>query len=222
MECERRDDERLSEDKVDVLYGEADIEVRARVEAHLAACAACRDEMGSLARVRQDLAAWQLPRARPAYTPRGFVLPRWLAAAATLLVGIGLGLGASGYVSLRRALAAQEARATALEQGQRRAEAALAAALASPRPAAADPAALASLVDARVAEQLRTSETRQARQLELRLAGFGDRVEAQRRVDLARVAAGLSYLDGRHGQQLARTNELMGYVLQTASTSPRR
>lgn len=221
MECERRDDERLSGDKVDVLYGEADVEVRARVEAHLAACAACRDEMGSLARVRRDLAAWQLPRARPAFTPRGLVLPRWLATAAALLVGIGLGLGASGYVSLRRALAAQEARASALEQGQRRAEAALAAALSSPRPLA-DPAALASLVDARVAEQLRTSETRQARQLELRLAGFGDRVEAQRRVDLARVAAGLSYLDGRHGQQLARTNELMGYMLRTASTSPKR
>jgi hypothetical protein len=30
---------------------------------------------------------------------------------------------------------------------------------------------------------------------------------------MARVAASLSYLDGRHGQQLARTNELMGYVL---------
>jgi hypothetical protein len=36
-------------------------------------------------------------------------------------------------------------------------------------------------------------------------------------MDLARVAAGLSYLDGRHGQQLARTNELMGYVLEAAS-----
>jgi hypothetical protein len=46
-------------------------------------------------------------------------------------------------------------------------------------------------------------------------------MEAQRRVDLARVAAGLSYLDGRHGQQLARTNELMGYVLEAASLEER-
>ena len=30
---------------------------------------------------------------------------------------------------------------------------------------------------------------------------------------MAQVAASLSYLDGRHGEQLARTNELMGYVL---------
>jgi hypothetical protein len=40
-------------------------------------------------------------------------------------------------------------------------------------------------------------------------------------VDLARVAAGLSYLDGQHGQQIARTNELMGYVLGAASGEPR-
>ena len=31
------------------------------------------------------------------------------------------------------------------------------------------------------------------------------------------MAAGLSYLDGQHGAQLARTNELMGYVLETAA-----
>jgi hypothetical protein len=34
---------------------------------------------------------------------------------------------------------------------------------------------------------------------------------------MARVAASLSYLDGRHGQQLARTNELMGYVLEASA-----
>ena len=38
----------------------------------------------------------------------------------------------------------------------------------------------------------------------------------RRRVDMAQVAASLSYLDGRHGEQLARTNELMGYVLQAS------
>jgi hypothetical protein len=53
------------------------------------------------------------------------------------------------------------------------------------------------------------------------VAGWEERAEAQRRVDMARVAASLSYLDGRHGQQLARTNELMGYVL-AASQSQKR
>ena len=48
--------------------------------------------------------------------------------------------------------------------------------------------------------------------IDLRLADWQERTEAQRRVDMARVAASLSYLDGRHGQQLARTNELITRV----------
>jgi hypothetical protein len=212
MDCEQVGDERLQGDKMDVLYGEADAEVRSRVEAHLAACAACREELRALSGLRRDLAAWQLPRPRPAFTPRGIVVPRWLAAAAALLLGVGLSLGASGYLALRRALAAQEARAAELDERQRRAVAALEQVLARPR-AAADADALLSRLDARLDERLRAAESRQSRQLDLRLADWRGRSEAQRRVDLARVAEGLSYLDGRHGQQLARTNELMGYVL---------
>jgi len=199
---------------MDVLYGEADAAVRARVEEHLAGCPACREEMARLRALRRDLAAWRLPVARPSFTPRGVVLPRWLAAAALLLLGFGAVLGVTGYVSLRRALVAQEARAGELERQHREAVQALAAARES-RPAALDAALLASL-DARIDQRLRASESRQGERLEQRLADWGERAEAQRRVDMARVAASLSYLDGRHGQQLARTNELMGYVLEAS------
>ena len=216
MECERIGDERLQADKMDRLYGEADAEVRSRVEAHLAGCAACREELRALTGLRRDLAAWQLPRSQPAFTPRGIVVPRWLVAAAALLLGVGLSLGASGYLALRRALAAQEARAAQLEEGQRRAAAALEKVLAQPR-ASADADALLSRFDVRLDERLRAAASRQSRQLDLRLADWSTRAEAQRRVDLARVAEGLSYLDGRHGQQLARTNELMGYVLDATA-----
>ena len=41
-------------------------------------------------------------------------------------------------------------------------------------------------------------------------------------MDLARVAAGLSYLDGQYGQQVARTNELMSYVLDATGGEPRQ
>ena len=216
MQCDRVGDERLAADKMDLLYGEADAESRARVEAHLAACAACRDEMEGLRALRGELRAWQLPRARPAFVPRGIVVPRWLAAAAVFLAALGTTLGATGYVGMRRALAAQEARAAALEARQREAQAALEAALARRALPATDADALLARVDARVDEKLRAIETRQAQRLDLRLASWDERVEAQRRLDLARVAAGLSYLDGRHGQQLARTNELMGYVLEAS------
>jgi len=218
MQCDRVGDERLAADKVELLYGEADAESRARAEAHLAACAACRGEMEGLRELRGELRAWQLPKGRPAFTPRGVVVPRWLAAAAVLLAALGATIGATSHLQLRRTLAAQEARAAALEARQREAQAALEAVLARTASAAAPTAveALLSRVDARVDERLRASETAQARQLERRLASWDQRVEAQRRLDLARVAAGLSYLDGRHGQQLARTNELMGYVLEAS------
>jgi len=217
MDCERVGDEGLQADKMDALYGEADAAARARVEAHLALCAACRAEMAALGGVRRDLRAWTLPAARPFFTPRGVVLPRWLAAAALLVLGFGATLGVAGYASLRRALVVQEARAAELERRHREEVLSLQASLAR-RPAAspADAVLLAG-VDARIDERLRASEARQIERVDTRLAGWEERADAQRRVDMARVAASLSYLDGRHGQQLARTNELMGYVLEASA-----
>jgi hypothetical protein len=213
MVCQRFTDEQLQADKMDALYGEADAEVRERLEAHLADCPDCRAEQAALFRLRKDLQAWRLPGRRPAAVARGVFVPRWLAAAAALLIGIGLGLSVSGYFSLRRAVAEQDARAQALEERQQETARALAAALAGTPATRIEDAALVKRLDARLDEKLRESEVRQEKLLALRLEDFGARSEAQRRVDLARVAEGLSYLDRQHGQQLERTNELMNYVL---------
>lgn len=217
MDCERVGDEGLQADKMDALYGEADAAARERVEAHLAGCAACREEMAALRGVRRDLREWALPAARPSFTPRGVVVPRWLAAAAVLLVLFGATLGVSGYVSLRRALVAQEARAAEAERRHQEEVQALRASLARGPAAPLDAAQALAGLDARIDERLRASEARQVARLDRRLAGWEERADAQRRVDMARVAASLSYLDGRHGQQLARTNELMGYVLEASA-----
>lgn len=219
MDCERIGDERLQADKMDLLYGEADAEVRARVQAHLAGCGACREELQALSGLRRQLGSWQLPRPRRAFAQGGIALPRWLVAAAALLLGVSLSLGASAYLSLRRALATQEARAAELERRQRLTTAELQRALAQPRPA--ETAALLSRFDERLAERLKASEATQEREVALKLADWRTQAEAQRRVDLARIAEGLSYLDGRHGQQLARTNELMGYVLDATAQQRR-
>lgn len=215
MDCERTGDERLQADRMDVLYGEADAAVRARVAEHLAECAACRAEQSGLSGLRRDLAAWQLPRLRPAYTPRGLVVPRWLAAAAALLLGLSLPLATTAWLTTRRALAQQQARADALEQQQQRTNLALERALEQQQRPLLDERALQRLVDQRVADQLHRTELRQSRRIDTRFAEWSGRLDAQRRVDLARVAEGLSYLDGRHGQQLARQNELLSYVLDT-------
>jgi hypothetical protein len=88
-------------------------------------------------------------------------------------------------------------------------QATLAAQPAAPAPA---DAALLGRIEALVKE----SEDRQSQRLEASLREMSAASEAQRRYDLARVSAGLSYLDGRSGQRAARTAELMGYVLQAA------
>jgi hypothetical protein len=216
MDCEKADDEALRGDKLDVLYGEADAAARARVSTHLDACAACRDEMAALGRLRRDLGSWRLPLARPGFTPRGLVVPQWLAAAALVVLGLAGTLAVSGYVSLRSALAAQQARADELARQQREAVAAFQGSLARGPVAAGDAEAFLAKAESRLDERLDALEQRQAERLDRRFDEWQARAEVRRRVDMAQVAASLSYLDGRHGEQLARTNELMGYVLQAS------
>ena len=212
MQCEKIGDEALQGDKLDVVYGEADVAARERVQAHLALCPACRDELAALRGLRRDLAAWRLPEPRQRRAPRGFVVPRWLAAAALFVLGFGATLGASGYVSLRRAVAEQQVRADALEARQRESQRSLTAA-----PGQADgSAAFLAQLDARIDERLRSSQARERESFERQLASWQERADVRRRADMAQVAASLSYLDGRHGQQLARTNELLGYFLQAS------
>jgi hypothetical protein len=214
MQCEKIADEALQGDKLDVLYGEADVAARERVREHLEACPACRDELQALRAVRRDLAAWRLPQRSAAGASRGFVVPRWLAAAALFLLAFAGTLGASGYLSLRRALVEQQARADALELRQREAQQALQAALGRGSVATSD--AVLARLDARIDERLRTSRSEEQQRFERQLADWQQRADVRRRADMAQVAASLSYLDGRHGAQLARTNELLGYMLQAS------
>jgi hypothetical protein len=68
----------------------------------------------------------------------------------------------------------------------------------------------------RMEEMVRQSEARQDARVAARFAAFEEQADTQRRYDLARVSAGLSYLDGKTGQDVVRTTELMGYVLQAS------
>lgn len=80
------------------LYDESDPAERQRVEAHLATCETCRDELAGLRQVREDLLAWDVPDhgsvwkpftpARPSWSWRD--VPAWtLAAAAAIMFAIG-------------------------------------------------------------------------------------------------------------------------------------
>ena len=119
-----------------------------------------------------------------------------------------LGGGRSEAAEVQNALAVQDAR----HAQEIAAIKAMWAAETRPRAAAEGDEAILQ----RVAEMIRDSEERQARRAEAKLASLADRAENRRRYDLARISAGLSYLDGKNGQHLSRTTELMGYVLEAS------
>jgi hypothetical protein len=218
MTCEFQRDEML-----DLLYGDADAGVSARVRAHIEGCGDCREEMEAFRRVRRDLKAWKLPGDTPRASWRlSFSRPSLgLAAAAALVIGLSLGLGLSGFearheqgrwafrvgrpdTGLRAEIARQEER-------HREAIDALATSVAQFRQ---DPAGERIL--ARVRQMIQESETRQIVLMNAALAEQGQRAEIQRRYDLAQISAGLTYLEGKSGKQAARTTELMGQLLQAS------
>ena len=218
----------LRDDLLDVLYAEASPETQKRVDAHLHSCPSCRAELAELRNVRADLQRWKAPELRP-FLPRRPVLrmPLLLATAAALLLATGGSFalrgselryeegrfsfrvgGEASEAALEKALVAQEAR--------HRQEIAELKALLTPQ---TEPAAAGEGNDAllrRVAEMIRDSEERQSRRAEAKIASLADRADNRRRYDLARISAGLAYLDGKNGQHLSRTTELMGYVLEAS------
>lgn len=203
---------------IDVLYGEADRPSAREWESHERACAPCREEMRALRGLRRDLAEWTV---RPAAAVPALRPPRpWLAAAAAVLAATGavaLAAGADvrvggGGVTIRLGRADEAGLADALRAQEGRQQAALAALEAR---MASRPATSAVAMDD-VLRLIRDSESRQAVLIDAGLRDLAERTDAQRRQDLAQISAGLSYVEGRTGLQVARTTELMGHVLQAA------
>jgi hypothetical protein len=220
--------EELRDDRLAVLYGEADEEIERRVRNHHAECASCREEFAAFEGVRRNLAAWPLPAAQAPWPARHArpARPRLrigLAAAAGLLLAAGAALrlaGASfeyrsGPIALRLGPPAASTELLAQEQRHRREMEELRSTLRSVEARLATSGRDADAMR-RIEQLVRESEDRQGRTIEARLASFEERTDAQRRYDLARISAGLSYLDGKTGQHVARTTELMGYMLQAS------
>lgn len=217
----------VRDEMMEVLYAEATPETARRVDEHLAICATCREEMASLRHVRRDLAAWKLPpltrSAHPGRSRRPSLVPLAAAAGFALALGAGFALSGSelrledGRFAFRLGRGADATRelASAEERHRREIEELRSQLASAVRPLTASASAEPASVE-QFQAMLRESEERQARRLESSLRDLSARTETQRRYDLARVSAGLSYLDGKTGQHVARTTELMGYVLQAA------
>lgn len=212
------------EDKIDVLYGAAEPAVDLLVRQHLAACAACREEMAALEGTRQTLSLWTRSEAKHPAKAQG--VSSWgslfglrLAAAVLLALGAALALRGSelryeaGRVSFRLGPGDDQPLRRVIEEQEARHQRELAALRASiEAPSSGAP----GLSQVQVEGWIRESEARQSQRFLARFEEFKVVSDTQRRLDMARVSAGLSYLDGKNGQHVARTSELMNYMLQTS------
>jgi hypothetical protein len=219
MECDA-----FRDDLLDVLYGEADTATAHRFNEHQARCAACREEIASFRRLRHELDGWAVTPKRPPLVPVLFRPLRLAAAAAVLLAAGGGALVLvkgeirypGGQVAFRVAAPAEdtsELRRLLAEQEERHQRAIAELKAAHPRPAAAEDGRDRAALLAEIRRLVKESEARQAAVFSAGLSELEERAEARRRVDLAQVGAGLSYLEGKTGLQAARTTELMGKVL---------
>lgn len=218
MDCDA-----IRDDMLDVLYGEGGDAAARRVEDHHAVCADCRNELAGLRRLRADLSQWSLPEPlRGGTSPAAAPSPRWpvrLAAAAGLILALGAALGISGgelrydHAGLYVRLGRGDTREAAFAEERQRQRAEIAA-------VRAEIAALRAPDDrptlAAVAAMIHESEARQDGVRAASLRAIRQRAETQRQYDLARVSAGMAYLDGKAGLQAARTTELMGHLLQAS------
>lgn len=216
MDCDA-----FRDDLMDVLYGEADPATAHRFQEHQARCAACREEVSSLRRVRRDLDGWVLaPRVASRMKP--LLRPRYLAAAAAVLLAVSGGALVlakgelrypNGEVAFRVAAPAPEVaelRQLLREQAERHQQALLE--LQAARPASAAPADREELLR-EVARLVRESETKQTAIFSASLNDLADRTETQRRVDFAQMSAGLSILEAKTGVQNMKTTDLIGRVV---------
>jgi hypothetical protein len=69
---------------------------------------------------------------------------------------------------------------------------------------------------ARVQELIDASETRQQREMAVRIAQVTRDFDTQRRTDLARVVNGIGALEGRTGAAVAQQRELINYLVRVS------
>lgn len=244
------DCETFHEAKVALLYDDGDVAERSRARNHLAQCVSCRADYAELKGVRHQLEGWRLPEPAFVAAPKPRVAFRWLpaglAAAAGLVLGIGVTTAGRGVLPLLTgapSAPSQTAEAPSpaavpgsgqfvsynelrdlLEAQESRHLSEIAELRQSlaeisdlSAPEEGRGRAVSNLSTAAVQRLLQASEARQTKMVEARLAGLRTQNELQRQYDLAQISAGLAYIDSRTGADAARTSELMKNLVRVTA-----
>jgi hypothetical protein len=231
---------------VSYLYDECEPQQRRAISAHLAICAACASEVASLGATREQLALWSPPDAQLGFkivsadAARSNVLrparwwrqpmPAWAqVAAAVLIFGTGMTLGALRNVAVRGpAAAAPQAVAAkanttpvttadlaALEQ-RLRGEMSQIRSTSAPVATGAPVSARDAQMLARVRQLIDDSEQRQQRELALRTAELVRDMDAQRNDDMARIERTIGQMDGTTGAEVAQQRQVLNYLMRVS------
>ncbi|MEO5762378.1 MAG: hypothetical protein ABIR28_08705 [Vicinamibacteria bacterium] len=244
--------EALREDIIALLYDDGELAERSRARDHMAQCVPCRLEYAELKGVRKVLGGWDVPvavvpKVVPISRPRVSWIPAGLAAAAGLVLGIGIAVAGRttlipGPAPAQTAAVTSSAPANStasptntrfvsydvLQDALNAQEAHHQAEIDDLRrsffqtAAASAPAGSATKMvsnpsPATIEKLLRASEDRQARLFEARLSGLRTESDLQRQYDMAQIAAGLAYIDSRTGADAARTSELMKNLVRVTA-----
>jgi anti-sigma factor RsiW len=212
---------------LDYLYEEGDPAERLKIGRHLQDCATCSVAVIELRSVRGLLSEWTPPpaalgfkivREMPGIGSRlGALWPRWAQVAAGMfLFAAGMGFSqlhfeyGSGALTVRTGSAPSSAVAS-IQPAHVGSDIPLPAAPVS----VSEPSRSASADEVlqRVKTLIDQSESRQQRELALRLAQVVNDFDAQRRADLLRVDQNFGQLEGQTGAEVARQRDLLNRVL---------
>jgi hypothetical protein len=226
------------------LYDECGADERAAVDAHLARCPICADEVRALGDTRTALAAWAPPDARLDFTitsahdetardvstksvlrPARWwrrPMPAWAQVAAAIFIfaaGAVLGMRSADPAPTAARVVAGTTTSTVSAKDLAALEQRLRAEMTTLRSAAA-PAQVqqGSSSDAAVLQRVRSllaeSEERQQRELAFRLTQVMRDVDAQRRMDLSRIEQTFGQMEGFTGPELANQRQMINYLIQ--------
>lgn len=230
---------------LDYLYEEGDPAERIKVARHLQECAPCSVAVLELQSVRGLLSEWTPPAATlgfklvqshadaPLATPPGAVSrwrpgagwPAWAQAAAAMLLFVA-GMGAS-QLRFEYGNGALTVRSRAVEPAAV-AEAPVAhsgtdvllpptyVSLLDPSASRSGSAASADEVLRRVKALIDQSESRQQRELALRLSDVVHDFDTQRQADMQRVDQNFGQLEGQTGAELARSREMLNSLVKVS------